>query len=69
MVREVTEHTLAPELPQRPADPSALREVFLEACAASGAGPASGDLRPLLESVSESGKGPKLARNLLALPA
>lgn len=66
-VRQVTEHALARGLPQRPADQSALLEAFLEACTACGAGPASGDLRRLLGAVSGSGKGPKLARSLLAL--
>jgi len=66
-VRQVIECALGSGLPARPADQSALLEAFLEACTASGAGPASGDLRRLLESVSGSGKGPKLARSLLAL--
>jgi len=66
-VRQVIESALGPGLPARPADQSALLEAFLEACTASGAGPASGDLRRLLESVSGSGKGPKLARSLLTL--
>lgn len=66
-VRQVAEHALASGLPARPADQSALLEAFLEACTTVGAGPSSGELRRLLESVNGSGKGPKLARNLLAL--
>jgi hypothetical protein len=66
-VRQVFEHALGSGLPARPADQSSLLEAFLEACTASGAGPAPGGLRRLLESVSGSGKGPKLARSLLTL--
>lgn len=68
-VRQIFEAMLAPGLPSRPAAQSALLEAFLEACHASGSGPLGPALRGHLESVSGSGKGPKLARALLALPA
>jgi hypothetical protein len=66
-VRQVVEYALSKGLPPRPADQSALFEAMLEACTASGTGPVAGDLRRLLEAVDGSGKGPKLARSLLAM--
>lgn len=66
-VRQAMEAALARGLPPRPADQSALLESFLEACTASGGAPGSSGLRALLESVRGAGKGPKLARSLLAL--
>ncbi len=66
-VRQILERALAGGMPPRPADQSALLEAFLEACTASGVGPQSESLRGLLAAVSGGGKGPKLARSLLAL--
>jgi hypothetical protein len=66
-VRQVMEHALSKGLPPRPSDQSALFEAMLEACTASGIGPVAGDLRRLLTAVDGSGKGPKLARSLLAI--